>query len=144
MGTWWSYYTTHWYFVVIRSNCVVNLSPDKKAVLQEAYRVLKVRNLPNRLQPRQRSTGSKECSLCSFFFGMRLESRWVGSSTSVISIVVGLFLKLFGRTKFCGVCWATHCSNEEIDGLWHISIKEDMGNSSVLVYNLLGNHFSAL
>ena len=25
-----------------RSNCVVNLSPDKRAVLQEAYRVLKV------------------------------------------------------------------------------------------------------
>ena len=25
-----------------RSNCVVNLSPDKKAVLQEAHRVLKV------------------------------------------------------------------------------------------------------
>ena len=29
---------------LFRSNCVVNLSPDKGAVLREAYRVLKVRN----------------------------------------------------------------------------------------------------
>jgi arsenite methyltransferase len=28
-------------FDVIVSNCVVNLSPDKKAVLSEAYRLLK-------------------------------------------------------------------------------------------------------
>ncbi len=29
-------------FSIFRSNCVINLSPNKEAVLKEAYRVLKV------------------------------------------------------------------------------------------------------
>lgn len=37
----WICLTFHLFF--FRSNCVINLVPDKQAVLQEAYRVLKVR-----------------------------------------------------------------------------------------------------
>ena len=32
----------HLHVLSFSSNCVVNLTPDKKAVLKEAYRVLKV------------------------------------------------------------------------------------------------------
>lgn len=31
-----------WFYNICRSNCVINLSPDKEAVLKEAYRVLKI------------------------------------------------------------------------------------------------------
>ena len=35
-------YNCTYFLSVFRSNCVVNLSPDKTAVLREAFKVLKV------------------------------------------------------------------------------------------------------